>query len=73
MRIQIDDPRRCRDIVRHFRARGYLAVERGPGTIEVVPIDATGADADRARILSDLEEWAAANRDVRATPVDDSP
>ena len=73
MRIQIDDPRRCRDIVRHFRARGYLAVERGSGTIEAVPIDATGADVDRARTRSDLEEWAAANREVTATPVDDSP
>jgi hypothetical protein len=70
MRIQIDDARLSKKIVRHFRARGYLAVERGPGTIEVVPIDARDEAGDRARTLADLAAWTAANPDVTATPLD---
>jgi hypothetical protein len=70
MRIHIDDRRLCKSIVRHFRARGYLAVERGPGTIEVVPIDAGNEKADRARTLADLEEWATGHEGVTATPVE---
>jgi hypothetical protein len=67
MRIHIDDPGRSKDLVRHFRARGYLAVERAPGTIEVVPIEGEGDEANRARTLADLAEWASANDVVGVT------
>ena len=70
MQIHIDDSRRCKDIVRHFRARGYLAVERAPGTIEVVPIDAQTREADVARALGDLADWATANEGVAAELLD---
>ena len=67
MQIQIDDPRRAQDLVRHFRSRGYLAVEREPGTVEVVPIEAEAEETGRARTLADLAEWAGANEGATVT------
>jgi hypothetical protein len=71
MQIQISDPRAAKDLTRFFRSREYLAVERTKGVLEVVPIQAVGQRADRRRTLRDLAEWAAANPEFEATPMDE--
>jgi hypothetical protein len=71
MRIRLEDHSRCKELVRHFRARGYLAVEREPGILEVLPIDAPDEERARTRTLADLEEWTRANDGVAATPLPD--
>ena len=70
MQIQIDDPGRAKDLVRHFRSRGYLAVEREPGMVEVLPIETEAEETGRARTLADLAEWAGANEGATVTARD---
>jgi len=71
MRIRLSDPRAAKDLVRFFRSRAYLAAERDPNVVEVVPINAVSQRADRARALRDLAEWSQANPGVDAVPLAD--
>ena len=70
MEIEVSDPRTARDLVRFLRGRGYLAVERGRGVVEAVPIDAVGSAADRARTLRDVQAWAAEQGGVEIRPLE---
>jgi hypothetical protein len=70
MEIEVSDPRTARDLVRFLRRRGYLAVERGRGVVEAVPIDAVGPAADRARTLRDVQAWAAEQGGVEVRPLE---
>jgi hypothetical protein len=72
MRIRLDDRSLSRDLVRHFRGRGYLAVERERGVVEVLPIDASDARDDRARTLADLAAWSRAHGGAGAAPLPES-
>ncbi len=71
MRIRLSDPRAAKDLTRFFRSRDYLAAQRGPNVVEVVPITAVSERADRARALRDLATWAEANPGVEAVPLPD--
>ena len=71
MRFELTDPKAARQLVRHLRVTGYLAVERGPGIVEAVPIRALSKDADRVRTIRDVERWAAEHGAVEARPLAD--
>ncbi len=44
--------------MRYLRVTGYLAVDRGGGIVEAVPIRAVSGDVDRRRAIRDVEAWA---------------
>jgi hypothetical protein len=71
MHIRVDDRSRCRELVRYFRRSGFLAVERDPGVVEVVPIDARDEERDRRRTLAALAVWTRETRGGGATPFPD--
>jgi hypothetical protein len=71
MKIHLDDRRFGKSLVWHFRVRDYLAVERAPGIVEVLPITSRDEEAARERTLSDLRRWASANPAVSAIPLED--
>jgi hypothetical protein len=66
MRLYVPDSQAARDLVRFFRARGYLAVADPGGEVEVVPIASRGEAADRASTLRDLAAWRADHPGVAA-------
>jgi hypothetical protein len=68
MKLDVNESRGARDLVRFFRRREYLAVEQEPGVIEVVPIDSVSERADRSRTLRDLEEWRLNHPGIDAAP-----
>jgi hypothetical protein len=70
MRVRLNDPRLYPALDRYFRVHAYLVV-RKRDWIEVVPINAVGEHADRARLERDLEAWLAWHPDIEAT-VDES-
>jgi hypothetical protein len=59
VRFELSEPEATRDLVRYLRVTGYLAVDRGGGIVEAVPIRAVSGDADRRRAIRDVEAWAA--------------
>ena len=70
MRLHITDPREARGLVRFFRRREYLAVERERGILEVVPINSLSDRSDRLRTLRDLADWKAACPGVDVEPIE---
>ena len=71
MLIEVSDREAARELVRFLRRRHYLAVDRGEGLIETVPIDATDPRADRVRTLRDVEAWAADHGGLTVRPLED--
>ncbi len=65
MRVHVNHPGSARALVRFYRTRGYLSVERSLGVVEAIPISSAGEAADRARLLADLDAWLADNPDVK--------
>ncbi len=71
MRFELSEPEVTRDLVRYLRVTGYLAVDRGRGIVEAVPIRAMSRDADRARTIRDVRAWASGQGSVEARPLED--
>jgi len=47
--------------VRYFGAHDYLVERRGDTLVHVQPLNALGVQADRERVVRDLEAWQAWN------------
>ena len=47
--------------MRYFRAHDYLVERRSDTLVHVQPLNALGAQADRERVVRDLEAWQAWN------------
>ena len=73
MLVRVTNLEATRRLVRFFRSRGYLAVQREPRLVEAVPIAAASEEADRRRLLADLDDWHAENPDAEASVVPDDP
>ena len=65
MRVRLSHPALMKGLVRHFRSRGYLAVEED-GAIVAVPLNAVSERGDLARFRRDLAEWQAEHPGVLA-------
>jgi hypothetical protein len=63
VRFELSEPEATKDLVRYLRVTGYLAVDRGNGIVEAVPIRAVSRDADRRRTVRDVEAWATGRGD----------
>jgi hypothetical protein len=71
VRFELSEPEATTDLVRYLRVTGYLAVDRGRGIVEAVPIRAVSRDADRTRTVRDVRAWASGQGGVEARPLDD--
>jgi len=61
MLLRLTQPASADDLVRYFRAHDYLVERRSDTLVHVQPLNALGAQADRERVVRDLEAWQAWN------------
>lgn len=61
MLLRLSNPASADDLVRFFQAHDYVVERRGETLVDVRPSDSFGAQADRERVVRDLEAWQAWN------------
>jgi hypothetical protein len=61
MLLRLTHPASADDLVRYFRAHDYLVERRRDTLVHVQPLNALGPQADRERVIRDLEAWQAWN------------
>jgi hypothetical protein len=70
MLLRLSGPASAEDLMRFFHAHGYLVERRGEALVDVEPADPLGGEADRERVVRDLEAWQAWNPGADVTLVD---
>ena len=61
MLLRLDNRASADDLVRFFEAHAYVVERRGDVLVDVRPAEGLGAQADRERVVRDLEAWQAWN------------
>lgn len=61
MLLRLDNRASADDLVRFFAAHDYVVERRGDTLVDVRPASALGEQADRERLVRDLEAWQAWN------------
>jgi hypothetical protein len=68
-RLRVTDPTHAHSLVRFFRSRDYLAVQRARDVVEVVPLIALSESADRRRLIRLVDEWRRDNPNAAIDPL----